>query len=105
MLLVSGKNISQTCSSKRQFGVQYDTKVSLFRNVFYWGFVKKYGWVIYWTSLFGEGHFNCLLSRVRIKGHSSFSRPKIDEVQIMVHVDSSCILIMDDSENRRIVGK
>ena len=52
--------------------------------------IKNYGWLIHWTSHFGGG--------VWIKENSSFMFPGVDQAQIMVHVESSCILIMNDSE-------
>ena len=44
-------NISFDVASKRQFGVQYDSKVFLLLNIFYWDFIEAYRWVTYWTSL------------------------------------------------------
>ena len=38
-----------------------------FLDVFYKDIIKEYGRVIHWNSLFGKGHFDCLLFGVRIK--------------------------------------
>ena len=71
-----------------QLRIQYKAKDFLLLDPHYWSTIKKGGRVIRLNSLFG-GHLECLFSCVRIKGHVPVVCPQLDEIQIMVHINSS----------------
>ena len=67
--------------------------------------VKAYGCVVGRYYLSGESYLHCLLGWVRIKGHSPFECPKINQLQVMIHVVSSGIRIVNHRKNRRVISE